>query len=328
MTFDSQFLPAYFFLSVDVFLVILQAISIIGNGLIIYLFYSDSRIRRNLSLRLLLTLSLTNFLFAVLDLPSIVYFLAKWNPIELNYSGTLVIIFEIPLMFQLKIYLLITTAIALDRVQAMRFALYYRKKRPMTYVYQTVSLGLLLASLDMLCNYGCFASPQFKKYWGLSNIAVNVFMLAITCFATFEVHNYRRDRCGNHASEDENEANKTNKTVVICENLTQTNRLAMGILIISVLFLTIPCTFAGLLDIFYEGISNNYNYSIGLLLAGIFNSIVYMVFHIQLRRVAKKKLRNTFRRDSTKVTKLSVSIGKRTMSVLSPVSHNELILQN
>uniref|UniRef100_A0A915DNS5 G-protein coupled receptors family 1 profile domain-containing protein n=1 Tax=Ditylenchus dipsaci TaxID=166011 RepID=A0A915DNS5_9BILA len=56
---------AYYYLSVDLFIILLQAFSIVGNGFIVYLFCIKRRLRKNLSLRLVLTLAITDFLFGI-----------------------------------------------------------------------------------------------------------------------------------------------------------------------------------------------------------------------------------------------------------------------
>ncbi|KAI1723163.1 serpentine type 7TM GPCR chemoreceptor srbc domain-containing protein [Ditylenchus destructor] len=289
-----NYLSAYYYLGVDVFVMFLQAISITGNGFIIYLFYSRNRLKRNLSLRLLLTLAITDWIFGVSTIPYMVHYVALWNPEEFNYNGIIVITLSLPLTIHFKVNLLITAAIAIDRLQAMRFPMYYRKKSQMRYVYGTVFSGLVLGFVDVFFQYflsplpvnrgcaavGCFTSYKFRIYWGFSNMIANVAMLALACVVAYD----------SVASE--------------VSNINQANRLSMGILVISILFLMIPSTFVGVVDLFglktFERIGPFY--IVGLLLAGASNSFIYIIFHVELRRAAKNMFQRYFRVGDTHVT--------------------------
>uniref|UniRef100_A0A915E4A4 G-protein coupled receptors family 1 profile domain-containing protein n=1 Tax=Ditylenchus dipsaci TaxID=166011 RepID=A0A915E4A4_9BILA len=268
--------------------------------------------------------------------PSVLHYLFYWNADGLDYNGTFAVVLELPLMLQLKVYLILTASIALDRVQALRFAVYYRKKRPMVVVIQTLIFGIFLCCIDYFflfyfstphqhcpncATFGCFVTDKFKELWGFSTMVANFIMLTIVIFATYEVRNYRKERCGDdHAPTENNSA--YNKGVVMCENLTKTNRLAMATLVVSALFLMVPSTFVAVTEIFLDslfGLNTDTAYffiPMGLLLAGICHSALYMLFHIQLRTVAKKKFKKLFKKRCSKVeARMSLTTAKRTSSL-------------
>uniref|UniRef100_A0A914YRV9 Uncharacterized protein n=1 Tax=Panagrolaimus superbus TaxID=310955 RepID=A0A914YRV9_9BILA len=70
-----------------------------------------------MGLRLILLLCITDFAFAVTALPYIIHYLALWNPNYFDYNPMFIIVSSIPLLIQFKINLIITIAIAVDRLQ-------------------------------------------------------------------------------------------------------------------------------------------------------------------------------------------------------------------
>jgi hypothetical protein len=56
-----------------------------------------------------------------LAIPQIAYFVIKWNPIKLDYDPLFTVTSNIPLTVQLKLNLIITLAIAIDRFQVLNF---------------------------------------------------------------------------------------------------------------------------------------------------------------------------------------------------------------
>lgn len=66
------------------------------------------------------------------------------------------------------------------------------------------------------------------------------------------------------------------------------NRLSFGILVISFVFLMIPSTFVGIVELTGLNIFTIMGpfYFIGLLMAGVGNSVVYVTLHAELKRAA------------------------------------------
>ena len=91
------------------------------------------KLRKAHALRLLFILSITDGVFAILSkiyeffgfiklflaIPQIAYFVIKWNPIKLDYDPLFAVSANIPLTVQLKLNLIITLAIAIDRFQVL-----------------------------------------------------------------------------------------------------------------------------------------------------------------------------------------------------------------
>lgn len=79
--------------------------------------FSSRRLKSNVSLWLVFALSGADLCVAVGTLPYVVYLLTAWNPVVLDYDATLAMIFNSPVVMQLKLNLVLTTAIAIDRIQ-------------------------------------------------------------------------------------------------------------------------------------------------------------------------------------------------------------------
>uniref|UniRef100_A0AC34R8F7 DUF485 domain-containing protein n=1 Tax=Panagrolaimus sp. JU765 TaxID=591449 RepID=A0AC34R8F7_9BILA len=76
--------------------------------------------------------------------------------------------------------------------------------------------------------------------------------------------------------------------------MSQVNRLCFGILMISLVFLMIPSTLVGIAEFANLPVFQILGpfYIIGLLLAGIFNGIIYVTLHVEIRRGALDMIRN------------------------------------
>uniref|UniRef100_A0A7E4ZTC7 G_PROTEIN_RECEP_F1_2 domain-containing protein n=1 Tax=Panagrellus redivivus TaxID=6233 RepID=A0A7E4ZTC7_PANRE len=283
-------MPAWYYLSVDILILTSQALSISGNGFIISLFILFKRLRQNMSLRLLLLLCCTDWVFAVSALPYIIYYVVKWNPIMFDYSPLMIIASGSPLIIQFKINLVVTIAIAVDRLQALRMPVYYRRKNQMLYVWMTLFIGLGMGAFDTVLMFwtttfdthvyncaaiGCFQLAKFRAYWGISNMVLNVFALVLTIWVAYELNGFKSK-------------NPAGLGVREKKQLTQANRLSFGILLISMVFLLVPSTFVGVVDLTHLEIFKKIGpfYIVGLLFAGVSNSVVYITLHAELRKAA------------------------------------------
>ena len=82
-----------------------------------------------------------------------IHYLWYWNPVELNYNGIVVVTLSLPLTIQFKVKLVIAAAIAVDRLQAIRWPLYFRYKNQSYFICGAIVLGLLLAAVDVYLEY-------------------------------------------------------------------------------------------------------------------------------------------------------------------------------
>uniref|UniRef100_A0A914P9W3 G-protein coupled receptors family 1 profile domain-containing protein n=1 Tax=Panagrolaimus davidi TaxID=227884 RepID=A0A914P9W3_9BILA len=300
----QQFLDKYpmgmsaeYYLGVDITLISLQSLSIFGNGFIICLFFISKRLKKNMGLRLILLLCMSDFIFAVTALPYIINYLIGWNLDYFDYSPLFIIVSSIPLLVQFKINLIITIAIAVDRLQAMRFPVFYRGKNHMRYVWGILIIGLILGYSDVILEFfttefnihryncaaiGCFQDKLFRAYWGISNMVLNVIALILTIWVAIEL----------------NLIGSRSLTQIVGQRerkqLAQANKLSFGVLLISMAFLLIPSTFVGIIELYNLDIFKKYGpfYVFGLLLAGVSNSFIYIGLHQEIRTAAIYVLKN------------------------------------
>uniref|UniRef100_A0AC34Q2D9 G-protein coupled receptors family 1 profile domain-containing protein n=1 Tax=Panagrolaimus sp. JU765 TaxID=591449 RepID=A0AC34Q2D9_9BILA len=275
------------------------------------------RLNRNLALRLLFSLCVTDFLFAFSTLPYIIYYAKLWNPYLLDYDPMYIVTSSTPLVIQFKINLLITIMIAVDRLQAMKLPIYYRRKNQTKFVIFTIGFGVGLGIIDLIFEYsstifdvrryncaaiGCFQEPQFRAYWGISNMALNTLALICTLWVAWEIYQMSK-------KSDMTKGFNNKET----NNLNQANRLSFGILMISFLFLMIPSTFVGVVELTGLPVFKIIGpfYIIGLLLAGVSNSIVYITLHVEIRQAAAYLvIKKTFNKKmiSTSTTKFGGTV--------------------
>uniref|UniRef100_A0A7E4VJ16 G_PROTEIN_RECEP_F1_2 domain-containing protein n=1 Tax=Panagrellus redivivus TaxID=6233 RepID=A0A7E4VJ16_PANRE len=294
---EPMAMPAYYYLRVDILILTSQALSIGGNGFIICLFILFKRLRHNMSLRLLLLLCCTDWVFAVSALPYIIYYVVKWSPIMFDYSPLMIIASGSPLIIQFKVNLVVTIAVAVDRLQAMRMPVYYRRKSQMLYVWMTLVVGLGMGLIDTALMFwttkfdthvyncaaiGCFQTANFRAYWGISNMFLNVVALILTIWVAYELNGFKRK-------------NPAGLGVREHKSLTQANRLSFGILLISMVFLLVPSTFVGVVDLTHLEIFKKIGpfYIVGLLFAGVSNSVVYITLHAEIRKASSALCRGS-----------------------------------
>ncbi|KHN86555.1 hypothetical protein Tcan_07065 [Toxocara canis] len=129
---------------------------------------------------------MTDFIHAGTTIPYLVYLIVNWrmNTAELNYNSSVILILASPFLIQLKINLVLTSSIALDRLQALQWPLTYRFKRHCRYSLIALTIGIMWAAIDILIEFsltstvptkgcaafGCFVNDDFLSYWGVSNM--------------------------------------------------------------------------------------------------------------------------------------------------------------
>uniref|UniRef100_A0AC34G1B2 G-protein coupled receptors family 1 profile domain-containing protein n=1 Tax=Panagrolaimus sp. ES5 TaxID=591445 RepID=A0AC34G1B2_9BILA len=253
-----------------------------------------------MGLRLILLLCVTDFVFAVTALPYIINYLALWNPDYFDYSPMFIIVSSIPLLVQFKINLIITIAIAIDRLQAMRFPVFYRGKNHMRYVLGVLLSGILFGFLDVILEFyttqfnvhryncaaiGCFQDKLFRAYWGISNMVLNIVALVLTVWVAVELNLIR----GRSPATIFGQREQKQLAQVRYDYQTRlANKLSFGVLLISMAFLLVPSTFVGIIELFNLDIFKKFGpfYVFGLLLAGVSNSVIYIWLHQEIRTAA------------------------------------------
>ena len=109
-------------------------------------------------------------------------------------------------------------------------------------------------------------------------------MLFLTLSVAYEVSTLRKHSQTHPSST----TNKTSVNQTDPRKINQANRLSLGILFISILFLLIPSTLVAIGD--WVGINIFARigpfYLIGLLLDGVANSLIYIMLHVEVRRAA------------------------------------------
>ncbi|KAK5971295.1 hypothetical protein GCK32_018485, partial [Trichostrongylus colubriformis] len=151
------------------------------------------RLRKSSSYRLLLFLTMTDFLHGVTTLPYTIYLTVNWDPIYIDMDPYFVLILGTPLVAQLKINLMLTIAIAFERVMALLCPMAYRKMPSSKYATICLLIGCILGTVDIVLEFvltpfdrspecgafGCFIDRQFRHYWGISNMVLGFVVIIL-----------------------------------------------------------------------------------------------------------------------------------------------------
>ncbi|ETN73783.1 hypothetical protein NECAME_13435 [Necator americanus] len=283
------------FLITNIVILVLQFSGIILNGFILFMFIRSKSLRRNNAVQLLFFLTITDFLHALTTLPYISYMTALWHPFRINLNPYFVMISSTPLVIQLKVNLTLTIAIATERTLALFHPLLYRKVSSATYSLTSLLIGIAFACNDLFLEFllspivahrncaaiGCFVSDDFRFYWGTSNMIMGLFVIVLTMMVLFKLRSIQ------------NNSKDTGSTVGKgTSKLSQANRTSLGILLTSLLFVTLPSVGVGFVEMIGFSIFKTVGpfYIVGLLCAGACNSIVYVVLNRDMRRLAKNCL--------------------------------------
>ncbi|KAK6045771.1 hypothetical protein COOONC_16724 [Cooperia oncophora] len=182
-----------------------------------------------------------------------------------------VLILAAPLVVQLKINLTLTIAIALERMLALLFPVCYRKLPASKYAVYCLLVGSFLGTVDLVllfaltpfkrspqCGaFGCFISAEYRFYLGNSNMAMGIVVIILITILIIRLRFMQRQRVHNSQSWES-------------QMFMQANRTSAGILVTSVLFVTIPSVGVGVIEVFGYSIFRAIGpfYSVGLLCAG------------------------------------------------------------
>nr|CDJ97352.1 Hypothetical protein CBG21842 [Haemonchus contortus] len=214
-----------------------------------------------------------------------------WDPNYIDLDPHYIMISATPLVAQLKINLTLTIAIALERTLALRFPMTYRRLSSSPYATYSLLIGCLLAILDLILEFtltpferhpdcaaiGCFLSETFRYYWGISNMLLGTVVIVLSFLIMAKLRSIKKDSQVDHHNQD-------------MHKFTQANRISAGILMSSLLFITIPSVFVGSARAIGYSIFKFVGpfYIVGLLCAGFCNSILYIVLNKEMRDQAKK----------------------------------------
>ncbi|PAV74023.1 hypothetical protein WR25_00489 [Diploscapter pachys] len=125
----------------------------VGNGFIIFLFTIDEKLKKNKNLRMIFLLSSTDFLFSVLFYPYSIYILVNWDSHDFDYDPLYVMIAATPFLMQLKINLILTIAIAVERNMALYFPVMYRRIDSSRYAIVTLLLSIVAGLTDVFLSF-------------------------------------------------------------------------------------------------------------------------------------------------------------------------------
>ncbi|KJH50208.1 hypothetical protein DICVIV_03647 [Dictyocaulus viviparus] len=241
---------------------------ILCNGLLLFLFFKEKSLRENSSMRLVLFLVAINFSLAITTLPYSIYLTVSWNPVYVNLNPYITMLFGAPIVFHSKIDLTLIVSLAVERILALFFPVAFRRlssSSSSSYPKYCLLFGILTGSIDLIL--------QFY----LTNVHYVPNCAALGCFLDLRFLSYWG--FSNSA-----------------------NRISAGILILSLICVAIPSIVIVIIGKMFKSTFNIVGpfYVVGLLCAGTFNSILYVIINEDLRRSAsnvfctKRSLPNKF----------------------------------
>ncbi|RCN28271.1 hypothetical protein ANCCAN_25983, partial [Ancylostoma caninum] len=288
----SLFIVILLHIYINCLILLLQFTGITCNGTIMYMFYKAKLLKKNPALRLLLFVAISDFLFASSSLPYSIYLTAFTITPPINLSPHYIMFSSIPLTLQLKLKLILTAAIALQRTLALFLPLLYRKQSSSAYSIAFLLFGISFGCIDLFLEFAlsplvekpncativCFVSEQFRDYWGTSNMALGLFIVVFTAMILFKLRSMEK-LSGSERARVKKEGHRFH----------QANRTSAGMLLSSLLFIIMPSVCVGFVEMIGYSISRRLGpfYTFGLLCAGTCNGIVYVVLNQDMRAVFK-----------------------------------------
>ncbi|VDO51173.1 unnamed protein product [Haemonchus placei] len=235
------------------------------------------------------------------------YMVTHWDPTYFSLDPYYIVFSSVFFIVQLKINLTLTISIALERTlrrfseivqhrntffEAIFFPVTYRKMPSSEYAMFCLLIGCLLATIDVVLDFvyfpfkdspncgsvGCFVTSEFSRYWGTSNMVMGFIVILLTALLIAKLQLIEKE-------------SKSRRTFMNNESrrFQQANRTSAGILLTSLVFVTIPSNFVGIVDMLGYSIFRKVGpfYLTGLLSAGACNAIVYIVLNRDMRDLAK-----------------------------------------
>ncbi|RCN40494.1 hypothetical protein ANCCAN_13552 [Ancylostoma caninum] len=280
------------YIYINSLILLLQVTGVTCNGTIIYMFYRAKHLYKNAALRLLLFVAISDLMHASSTLPYTIYLTTFTITSPIDLDPHYIMFSSTPLPFQLKLKLTLTAAIALQRTLALSLPVLYRKLSSSFYATMSLLIGILLGCVDLFLEFalspimrspncatmGCFVSDQFLYYWGMSNMVIGLFIIVFTITILFKLRSIQ-NRSKSLRTRAEIETNR----------FSQANLTSAGMLLSSLLFITVPSVGVGFFEMIGYSIFRRLGpfYLVGLLCAGTCNGIVYVMLNRDMRGLFK-----------------------------------------
>ncbi|CAD6192303.1 unnamed protein product [Caenorhabditis auriculariae] len=173
---------------------VFQIIGLFINGFALFLFRRKKSLRAHASQQLILLLTLTDWLYALLCLPHITYLIYNWRPDGSLYNPQMVTYSASPTILQFKVNLTLTIFIALERCLALLFPIWYHKNCESGFAKVALSIGILFGAIDLTFFFGygyntnvqgctatgCFISTISRQFTGISNMILGILVVLLT----------------------------------------------------------------------------------------------------------------------------------------------------
>ncbi|EYC12504.1 hypothetical protein Y032_0047g1519 [Ancylostoma ceylanicum] len=285
-------------LYVDIFLLIICILQILANFVVLYVWITSSRLRRNDSLILLVSLAFIDFVYAVLQFPYLIILIAGSKPddVPFNYDPWVIVPLGGPSAALMKSGCTVTTAIAIDRVLALYFPLQYYQRSKRYWSWGAFIFALFLAFIDWLIlqltvtikpvpgcsSFGCFTNELFRAYWGLSNMMMNLFSCLLTVVIVY--HLFKRQIKPMRTAEIE----RSNKSKID----KSANRVALYILLVSALIGVVPGCLNGVGTIVSFPLLAEVSFFVGTCatLSGLSHAFIFAMAHREIKHAILTKI--------------------------------------
>uniref|UniRef100_A0A914V9S2 G-protein coupled receptors family 1 profile domain-containing protein n=1 Tax=Plectus sambesii TaxID=2011161 RepID=A0A914V9S2_9BILA len=239
-------------------------------------------LRKNEYLFLVAGLSLADFLLALLIIPYITYLLVDWDE-EINYSPFLILPLTTPTVSEIKMSSILTVSIAIDRLIAIQWPVFYQFRNKRHYAIGAFLTGLIWAVVDGISLFamsefrqrpgcaagGCFLGEQFRYYWGVSNMILGLVAMAATLLLIMKLREHSKFISPMFSPE----ATRIQEQ----KKFKHANIIAMNVLLVSGVCIILPNCLTGFGEMF--GLSFHRKMgpivSLGLVLSGVCNSFIY-----------------------------------------------------
>uniref|UniRef100_A0A914UZC7 Inter-alpha-trypsin inhibitor heavy chain H3 n=1 Tax=Plectus sambesii TaxID=2011161 RepID=A0A914UZC7_9BILA len=248
----------------------------------------------------------------------LIQFLSVIVGTELNYSPLLTVATNLPVVFEIKVNNILTVAIAIDRLVAVRWPIIYKKRPKLLYVTGSIAVGCSWGAVDAILlltttNFvprigcaaaGCFASQSFRNYKGIADMCINFVAMAATITLLLRLR--RLSSIVNPTmiaalysanSSDQAALNATSRNVLVFnasteeEKFKNANRIVASVLLISGVCIFLPSLFAGIGEMFHIGAFQKAGpfVAVGLLLSGCLNAVVYGMNHSAVKKAQEER---------------------------------------
>lgn len=125
---------------------------------------------------------------------------------KFNYSPYIILPLSTPTVCEIKVNSILTLAIALDRLTAVEWPLFYRLRSKRRYAIGSFIFGLLWAVVDGILLFvmsefrqlpgcaagGCFLGSNFRLYWSVSNMILNLIVMLTTVLLLIKLRTYNK----------------------------------------------------------------------------------------------------------------------------------------